>query len=139
MNLRNNRGVTGADISVALIVVVLFVGIIATLAYNFQVTSKSVSRKAMATNIAISKIEDIKESVNDSTSYDNLQGSTEYKDKNGVTADKGPYTVVTEIVKYSDLKQGLQDVIKIVKVTVSYSVGNQEETIDLSTTVTRGE
>lgn len=136
MNLRDNKGVTGADISVALIVIVIFVGIIATLVYNFGMASKSLNRKATAVNIAISKIEELKEK-----NYDDVQSSTEpeYKDVNGnpMTAQNGPYKVTTEIKKYSELKEGLQDVIKIARVKVEYSVGNEQEIIDLKTAITK--
>lgn len=139
MKLRDNKGVTGTDISVALIVVVLFVGIISTLVYNFGMSSKAVNRKAEATNIAITKIEELK-AVKTAEAYDNLpQEKTVYKNEKGQTVESGPYKVTTKITKYSDLKQGIQDVIKIAKVTVEYSVGKGQESIDISTVITKGE
>lgn len=139
MKLRDNKGVTGADLSVALIVIVLFVGIISALVYNFGMASKAVNRKATATNIAISKIEELK-AINTAEQYDDLQNEGPiYKDESGQTVQKGPYKVTTQITKYSDLKQGLQDVIKIAKVTVEYSVGKENESIDISTVITKGE
>ena len=126
-------------LSVALIVIVLFVGIISALVYNFGMASKAVNRKATATNIAISKIEDLK-AINTEEQYDNLPAiDTIYKNETGETVDNGPYKVTTQITKYSDQKQGLQDVIKIAKVTVEYSVGKENESIDISTVITKGE
>ena len=77
MKLRNNKGITGVDISVALIIVVLFVGLIATLTYNFSVSSQEVNRKSEAINIAIQKVEEIKVKPYEEV----LDGeSTEYRD-----------------------------------------------------------
>lgn len=143
MNLRNNKGVTGVDLSVSIVIIVLFVGLIASLVYNFGVASKGVNRTSIATNIAISKIEQLK-----SEDYEDLQGkTTEYKDENGVTQENAPYKVTTEIIKYSESdyvknlseiqKEELQDVIKIVKVIVEYKVGNRNESIDINTVITK--
>lgn len=143
MNLRNSKGVTGVDLSVALVIMVVFIGLIATLVYNFGISSKDVNRTAVATNIAISKIEELKRE-----DYDNLQGTTtEYKDENGENKTNAPYKVTTEITRYVDSdyasnlsteeKNSLQDVIKIVKVAVEYKVGKKSESIDISSVITK--
>ena len=147
MNLRDNKGITGIDISVALIIIVLFVGIISTLSYNYVIASRSMNRKAIATNIAISKIESIKSQPYDQVieTNGNLSEMTEYRDINGVQAPNGPYEVVTEVQKYINSnyinntqdRTQLQDVIKIVKVTVNYNTGNRKESIELKTTITK--
>lgn len=50
----------------------------------------------------------------------------------------GPYLVTTTVTKYSNPEiENLQDVIKIVNVTVTYSIGNRDESIDISTTITK--
>lgn len=146
MKLRNNKGVTGVDISVTLVIVVLFVGLIATLVYNFSSTSQSVNRKADAINIAIQKVEEIK-----NTTYDELTSgtSTEYKDKNGQTVGNGPYKVETNITKHKESSyveslsteevNKLADVIKIVKVTVSYTVQKSTQKVEISTVITKGD
>ncbi len=158
MKFRNNKGVTGVDISVALIIIVLFVGIISSLVYNFAISSRNINRKAIATNIAINKIEQLKydfiNNINDAegttTEYAN------YSDSNGsISYDstyKTPYSVETTITKFgnytdSSYIQSLtptdkrrildENLLKIVDVTVSYSVGNKEETIQIKTAITR--
>ena len=143
MNLRSNKGVTGVDLSVSLVIIVLFVGIIATLIYNFGVSSKGINRTTTATNIAISKIEELKQE-----NYETLQGTTtEYKDENGITKANAPYKVTSEVTKYANSiyadnltneeKENLKDVIKIVKVTVEYKVGDKNESLDISTVITK--
>ena len=118
MNIRNNKGVTGVDLSVALIIIVLFVGIISSLVYNFAVTSRNVNRKSIATDIAIGKIENLKQDFinNGSTEDPSITKVTtsEYGEVNETTGaitfyERGvpnenvtPYIVDTVITKYSD-------------------------------------
>jgi len=147
MNLRNNKGVTGVDISVALIVVVLFVGLISTLVFNFSVTSQGINRKSDAINIAIQKVESLK-----NTAYADVVStepeSPEYRDKDGQAANSGPYKVEVDVKRYNDPQAGfvtqeqadkLQDIIKIVKVTVSYTVQAETQKVELSTVITKGD
>ena len=149
MKYRNNKGFTGVDISISLIIIVLFVSILASLLYNYTTASKDVNRKATATNIAILKIEEIKQS----DSYDTLEQLYEKTnekldiDENGQIKQEGPYLVTTRIQKYSESKytdnlsleekSNLKDLLKIATVTVKYSSGNNEESVELSTVITK--
>ena len=144
MKLRDNKGITGVDISVALVIVVLFVGIIATLTYNFSVSSQEINRKSEAINIAIQKVEELK-----TIPYDEILPveNTEYRDKNGQTVNNnGAYEIKTHVTRYNDSeylpeeKRGkISDVIKIVKVTVSYRVQSKEQKVEISTVITKGD
>lgn len=167
MNFKNNKGITGVDLSVALIIIVLFVGIISALVYNFAVSSRNVNRKAVATDIAIYKIENIKQdfiSNNGTTQPDDnddiLYEYAELDEANGnitlhdgsTDAYKTPYKVETKITKFahyneSSYIQGLsiedknrilqENLLKIVEVTVRYSNGNKEENVQIKTAITR--
>ena len=145
MKLRNNKGITGVDLSVALVIVVLFVGLIATLTYNFSASSQEVNRKSQAINIAIQKVEELK-----GKPYEEILAgeSTEYSDKNGQTinGNSGAYEVKTLVTKYSDSeyvpageKEKISDVIKIVKVTVSYNVQSKEQKVEIGTVIAKGD
>lgn len=149
MKLKNNKGITGIDITIALIVIVFFIGIVSTLVVNYVYSSKSIDRKAIATNIAISKIESLK-----STSYNNLQvGTTQsYATKEGQIMPDGttgsyPYVITTEIENYktsiytTDMDQtqrdALQDVIKIVNVKVEYTVRNRTQKVEIKSAIAK--
>lgn len=165
MKFRNNKGITGVDLSVALIIIVLFVGIISSLVYNFAISSRNINRKATATNIAIAKIENIKHDfINNEEDIGTEEGTKrEYANINESTgeityynayteASKTPYLVETKITKFahydessyiqslspSDKNRILEEnLLKIVDVTVSYSIGNKEENIQIKTAITR--
>lgn len=165
MKFRNNKGITGVDLSVALIIIVLFVGIISSLVYNFAISSRNINRKATATNIAIAKIEQLKQDfINNEADVGTEEGTKrEYANINESNGDityydayteayKTPYLIETKITKFgnytdssyiqslstSDKNRILEEnLLKIVDVTVSYSVGNREETIQIKTAITR--
>ena len=163
MKLRSNKGVTGVDLSIALIIIVLFVGLVSTLSYNYVKTSRSVNRKAIATDIAIRKIEELKQ-----TPYDDIleiapdaPEGIQYADKEGtiLSSGTGPYQIITEIRKYSNTDiENLQDVMKIVTVRVVFNdrvadsaggntevynstsrIGNRKDSIEISTVITKGD
>lgn len=166
MNFKNNKGITGVDLSVALIIIVLFVGIISSLVYNFATSSRNINRKATATDIAIYKIENLKQDFinnngvtepddnnNTLVEYAELKdaGNIEFYDSS-TDAYKTPYKVETKITKFahyneSSYVQGLsiedknrilqENLLKIVEVTVSYRSGNKEENVQIKTAITR--
>ena len=60
MNVKSQKGFTGIDITIAIIVITLFVSIISVVFYNITISSKKVERKTEATYIAQDVIEKIK-------------------------------------------------------------------------------
>ena len=77
-----------------------------------------------------------------------IQDSSENRSKDGQVTQNGPYRVVTTVKRYNDPESGfvtaqeaekLQDIIKIVKVTVSYTVQKATQNIELSTVITKGD
>ena len=52
MNVKSQKGFTGIDITIAIIVITLFVSIISVVFYNITISSKKVERKTEATYIA---------------------------------------------------------------------------------------
>ena len=162
MKYKNNKGVTGVDLSVSLIIVVLFVGIISALVYNFGTTSKNINRKSIATNIATQKIENLKRDFINNTN--DAEGTiAEYAQINESTGNivffdaitdvnKTPYRVATKITKFANYTESSyiqnlspedknrilqENLIKIVEVTVYYNIGNSEENVQIKTAITR--
>ena len=133
MNLKNNKGFTGIDISVATIVFIVFASIISMLFYNMAVSSKKIERKTVATNLCIEIIEALKESP-----FDKLTKTEEasmdietLQTISGKTINL-PNGYVPEII-IEDYKE--ENVIKILRVTISYKENNKNEEITIETLV----
>ena len=133
MKLKNCKGISGVDITISIGILIIFVSLIAGLFYNLASSSKQIERKAVATNLAIEIIEALKV-----TDFSNLN-STE---KNQMTIEQlneysskqisipKEYTTKILIENYKN-----EDILKTLRVEVSYEVNNQIETIDIETLV----
>ena len=60
MRLRSEKGFTGIDIAVSVVIVFIFVSIISMLIYQVESNSKQISLRSDATYIAINEIEQVK-------------------------------------------------------------------------------
>ena len=60
MKIKDEKGFSGIDITVAVIIILLFMSLITTVFYNITISSKTLERKTEATYIAVDVIEKIK-------------------------------------------------------------------------------
>ena len=142
--MKSEKGVTGVDITVAIILITIFVAIIATLFFNIQKTSSDIERRTEATAYAVSIIEQIKANGFDSlpTVSDGTNIITGYEDKyiqdNGVDT---PYYQTIRVEDYSEIAESTgeeeiqPDVVKKITVTIAYKSGNENKEISLSTSM----
>lgn len=132
MDLKKNKGFTGVDISIALIVLIIFVGTIATIIYNFEVQSKAIERKSEATSIIIDILEYAKASNFNELNTEYL---TNYKDIN--YSDKNGYDITincqTDVEALGIQNNNTENVAKKVTVSVKYLVGKNEQNLDIYT------
>lgn len=124
MNFRNNKGFTGIDISVSVIIILILIPTIFGIVYNMQKTRVKTERQAEAVDIATNVLETVK-----NTEYEEVTGSTySYEGKNKVH-----YNVAIEVQKMPN--ENVEDLLKKVKVTVTYPIGNETKSIDISTLI----
>ncbi|MNT21913.1 hypothetical protein D3C72_1572700 [compost metagenome] len=129
MNLKNNKGITGIDISVALGILIIFVSAITSLSYNFVTSSRNIERKSKATYLAIEVIENIKEI--DYNSIIDQMSVTDVEQLSGREVNKyDGYSLDITSRLY-----GESDVLKIVTVKVEYKVGKSIENVEISTAI----
>lgn len=133
MNLKSQKGFTGIDITVAVIIITLFMSIIATVFFNLNQTAKSLERKTEATYIAIDVIEKIK-----ALDYNDIVQDIEAIKDIQEGAKKDGYLIDVKIEKYNnDTNNEIDDLVKTIIVKVDYKVGKNIENVELKTTVTR--
>ena len=141
MKLKNNKGFTGVDVAVSLVILLIFISFVAALFYNVSNTSKRIERKTQATNIAIEFIEAMK-----ATPFETLAANTQSQ----VTMDKDTFKSLTgktvEIPNGYTVKISIEDpnndsnmgqVMKIITAEVTYQLGNAdtEENVMIQTLV----
>ncbi len=139
MKIKSEKGIVGADIAIAVVVIFIFVSLISILIYNINSLSARVERMSEATYIAINEVEQLK-----------IDGYDKYKDsmKNvngGVVVDnemvqEGYYKTIT-VIDYTDI-EGNEDktpgIVKKATVTISYMYKGEEEKVELSTVLSEG-
>ena len=158
MNFRNNKGYTGVDISVAMIIILIFIPTIFGIVYNLQKNRATTERKAISLSIATDVLE-IAKSLN----YDEIDLSdgalkavldTKYisSDYNsnidisetGYTYAYYTYTgennvhyrIQVGVLKYFpeyENNTNTEGLVKQVKAIVTYPIGNTTKSIDIST------
>ena len=132
MNLREQKGFAGSDIIISVIILFIFVSLISTMFYNFNISGKEVERRSEAVNIAVSEIEQIK--INGFSQLINDDISCE---KKAVEGKNGYYKTIT-VEDYADTDTTKQkDVVKKVNVKITYKFKNQEQNVELSTILSK--
>lgn len=146
MKFKNEKGFTGIDITIAVIIIMLFMSLIATLFYNIASSSKALERKTEATYIATDVIEKIKALDYDEITVGNYNDSNiNYNDstKTGILKENSQYnstegySLNVNIENYVPEGESQNDLVKTINVKVEYKVGKNIENVELSTTVTR--
>lgn len=132
MNIRSEKGITNIDITVSIILITIFVTIIGTLAYNINSNTIAMERRTEAIDYAINEIEKLK-----AVNIDELEDME--VDEN--IGDTGYYKKIT-VTDYADFEKNqgkaiVRDLVKQVKVEISYMQGKETMTVDLSTIITK--
>lgn len=144
-NIKSEKGITGIDITISILMIAIFTAIVATLSYNIYVTSVTQKRTAVASNYLIDIFEYIDKIDYESVTEDNIisefqtliHGSDTSKNiisikKSEATEElKTPYRVEITVENYNDTAEGKEDIIKTVTLKIKYNVAKKEEMIQI--------
>ena len=135
--IQNEKGYSAADLSIAIIILILFVSLITTVYYNYYMSVAAKNRQAAATNAVIDVMEQIEKMPYETVDTQSAQAKIqELYEQNKIA--KG-YTVTALVEKYNEMPANTQkeDLIKTVKVTVQYTVSDKTQTIEMSHLITK--
>jgi len=125
MKIKNQKGVTLADVALSIFIVAIFVTINISLSYNSVLKAQSALRYEKATYYATKIAEYIQGlNYNDVNSYIDL---TDFNIPSGYNCE-----VSVSSPSYQNIDNP-QDLIKIVNIYVSYNVGSQNNQFELRT------
>lgn len=140
MIIRGQKGFTGIDVTISVIIITIFITVIGNLITNINLNSKNMERKTIATSYAVAQIEKIK-----------AEGINNYIDK-GVDE---PYIIEEDIIKdnvftgyhkkviikdyklISEDNTKKENLVKEVTVEIWYKLGNKDKNISISTYITK--
>lgn len=165
MKIKNNKGITGIDITVAIVILALFISLITSMFYNVSVIGKSVNRKSEATYLAVQVIEGAKqlgydklpkgyveesdleeqteEEAEAANTIINFEDLNRLLEENGITAItlKNGYSVDISVENYRKIKGDLtlEDMLKRITVTVDYKDNKKDQSLELSAVILKEE
>lgn len=140
--IKNSKGIAGADTLIAILIFALFTGIIATLSYNINLLSVYVKRSVQANNYIINFYEYVdKINVEDTIEGDLVDYMNQ---KNDERISAKAYNDTQELITPYKMKIRVQDyvpelvddvygniLVKIVSISLSYRVGDEEKVIEI--------
>ena len=150
MNFKNEKGITGIDLTVSIILITVFIALIATIMYTINANFNSIERRTEATNYAINEIESLK-----AKNFEDLQdtptdGTNDFvniivKEEEGNTAIEKTtgFSKKIAIIDYSNLPENqgddtiLSGLVKKVTVEIAYKDKDRIETVELSTVIAK--
>lgn len=121
LNFRSNKGFTMQDLLIALFFIVLFVGIISSMMYAVYKLQMKANLMSQMTMYSVQILEDI-----DKISYEEVQKKTAQEYRNQFSIPAG-FNINIEVSNYGEGIENVQDVMKIVKLTLSYTFSNETE------------
>ena len=142
MNIREEKGLTGIDIAISIILLTIFISLIGNIIANINLTAQDTNRKTIATSYAVQEIEKIKaqgyiESYDskgitkeDTLKEEDIYSGSEFTGYNKKIVIRDYVLVVNDTTKKSDI-------VKEITVNISYKVGNKEKNVKISTYVAK--
>lgn len=121
LNFKSNKGFTMQDLLIALFLIVLFIGIISSMMYAVYKLQVKANLMSQMTMYSVQILEDI-----DKISYEEVQKKTVQEYRNQFSIPAG-FNINIEISNYGEGIKNVQDVMKIVKLTLSYTINNETE------------
>lgn len=142
MKFYSEKGYTGVDIAISVIVIFIFVSLISFLIYRFNSSAKEVELKSEATSIAVEEIEKVKQDGFEK--YDGMNKDTK-EDKNGNSLEnqkvenKEGFFKTIIVQDYADLdnSEKIPNLVKKVTVKISYMFQAKEQSVELSTILSK--
>ncbi|CCZ17398.1 unknown [Clostridium sp. CAG:780] len=118
--LKNNKGITGIDLTISIIVLTIFAGLIVGLMVNNYNVAIEIQKGANAMSYATMILEKVDEKAYEKVTNNFVQ---ELGDEISINSD---YTVNLEVNQADD-----KDYVKRVTVKVTYTVNNEEKSLEI--------
>lgn len=142
--MKSEKGYTGIDIAVSVIVLFIFVSLIAILSYYMNSSTKEIALKSEATSLAIEAIEEMKNiDFSDIENRSIANGNSQYfptdmtKQSEEIVGKQGFYKKIM-IEDYTDTNPDkISGLVKKITVQIQYMFKGKEQKVELSTIMSK--
>lgn len=130
--IKSNAGFTGIDIAISLGIISITLVILAALYFNIYISNVEIERRTQAINYASQIFEKVSEYYYADVTTENFAVTTNASGKSVVAGIEIPkaYSVSVNIENYKTDQS--TDVVKNVKIAITYKIGNRDNTLTLS-------
>lgn len=143
MIIKEEKGITGIDIAISIILITIFISLIGNLIVNINMNSKNTQRKSIATSYAVQEIEKSK-SLGYMQDYDNKGISKkdvireeDIYEKSGDFTGYHKTIFIEDYVLLNNDATKINNLVKKITVEISYKLGNKVQNVDISTFVAK--
>ena len=121
LNIKSENGFTVQDLLIAIFIIMLFAALISTTMFSVYKNNAKVNVSAQMATYAVQILEDI-----DKISYEEVNSdlSQTYASKFSIPSG---YNIDIQVSNYGEGGKNVQDIIKIVKLTISYTLQGETE------------
>lgn len=126
--LKSNKGITGSDIIISIIIIIIFTGLIGNLMYSSHRMTLEIQKCAQADAYTTMIFEKI-----DEKSYDEVNSSfIDTLKNNGELQIDNQYETTLAVTPYTNYKINNSDIFKKVTLTINYKVEQENKTYQIS-------
>lgn len=140
MNLKQNKGIAFTDGIIAVVILMIFTGIIVSVAYNIYLQSNFIKRNEQATNYIVEIFEYAQGLEFGNVTNNNLITYINNKYENA-KATGGQYVEGAEKLEaytiFINLTDNKPNYIKELDVTVMYKLGGKNKTVNMKTLINK--
>ena len=121
INIKSEKGFTMEDLAIALLIITLFVGIISTMMYKVYKINLKTDLTSQMVMYAVEILEDI-----DKIAYEEVKPELADIYNSKFSIPQG-YTIDIQVSNYGEGISNVKDLIKIVKLNISYTFSGEKE------------
>ena len=153
ISLKEQKGIAASDALIAVLIIILFTGLVATISYNIYLSNMSIKRMSKATSYIIDMFEHIDKEDYANITHEKLANyfnNKYYYEQDGITPKSDAQVKVKEhdeeletpfkseitIVKYNEQagNEDKFDLVEEITMKVSYKLGNKDQNIEMTKT-----
>ncbi len=142
MLVKEEKGLTGVDIAISIVVITIFIAMIANLIANINLNTQDIKRKSTATSYAIQEIEKVKaQGYIDDYNSKGIDSEDVLKDEdiysNSEFSGYHKKVTIKDYVLVKNNKNKKQDIVKEITVEISYKLGGKDKKVTITTYVAK--
>ena len=149
IKFRNQKGFAASDALIAVLIIILFSGLIATISYNIYLSNSSIKRISKATSYIVDVFEYIDKVDYENVTKENLVTyfnekyfTNENSEVKMLTGDENintPFKAEINIVKYNETEGNTDklDLVQEITMTIKYKLGNKDQEITMTRNKTK--